>query len=98
MISFIALHAMCRLVGGSWVHQPHMETIREFFRVLAVCHTVVPDGIHRCHMPGFTLTLQSLDDCQTMHETCPSPDIHAACLPACQSVHVGHASNKALLY
>lgn len=26
------------------MHEPHMDIIREFFRVLAVCHTVVPDG------------------------------------------------------
>ncbi|KAK9787844.1 hypothetical protein WJX73_000953 [Symbiochloris irregularis] len=33
-----------RLVGGNWVNEAHKGTIREFLRVLAVCHTVVPDG------------------------------------------------------
>ncbi|KAK3239287.1 hypothetical protein CYMTET_50774 [Cymbomonas tetramitiformis] len=33
-----------RLLDGKWVHEEHADTIANFFRLLAVCHTVVPDG------------------------------------------------------
>ena len=33
-----------RLLGGAWRHEARPDIVREFFRVLAVCHTVIPDG------------------------------------------------------
>ncbi|BDA43574.1 Phospholipid-transporting ATPase 3 [Coccomyxa sp. Obi] len=33
-----------RLLGGAWRNEARPDIIREFFRVLAVCHTVIPDG------------------------------------------------------
>eukprot|EP00798_Chlamydomonas_sp_ICE-L_P023701 gene23701-9242_t len=33
-----------RLMAGSWYSSPDKETIEMFFRLLAVCHTVIPDG------------------------------------------------------
>ena len=33
-----------RLLGGAWQQEEHPEHIRQFMRVLAVCHTVIPDG------------------------------------------------------
>ncbi|GMH35862.1 hypothetical protein BSKO_03730 [Bryopsis sp. KO-2023] len=33
-----------RLLKGKWVTERNPSTIRHFFRLLAVCHTVIPDG------------------------------------------------------
>ena len=33
-----------RLMDGAWACEPAPHLLRDFFRVLAVCHTVVPDG------------------------------------------------------
>ena len=35
-----------RLTGGAWQCEARPALLREFFRVLAVCHTVIPDGTH----------------------------------------------------
>ncbi|KNA24962.1 hypothetical protein SOVF_010870, partial [Spinacia oleracea] len=32
-----------RLMNGRWVNEPHSDMIQKFFRVLAVCHTAIPD-------------------------------------------------------
>ncbi|KAJ8564714.1 hypothetical protein K7X08_001174 [Anisodus acutangulus] len=32
-----------RIMNGSWVHEPHLDVIQKFFRLLAVCHTVIPE-------------------------------------------------------
>lgn len=32
-----------RLQNGRWVDQPHPEEIRMFLRILAVCHTAIPE-------------------------------------------------------
>ncbi|CAL9248344.1 unnamed protein product [Arabidopsis halleri] len=32
-----------RIVDGQWINQPHAELIQKFFRVLAICHTAIPD-------------------------------------------------------
>ena len=36
-----------RLTGGAWQREARPALLREFFRVLAVCHTVIPDGMLR---------------------------------------------------
>ena len=36
-----------RLVGGAWAAQPNPHLAREFFRLLALCHTVIPEGERR---------------------------------------------------
>ena len=36
-----------RLMGGAWRREARPELLREFFRALAVCHTVIPDGAPR---------------------------------------------------
>ena len=41
-----------RVMGGAWEQEARPHVIKEFFRVLAVCHTVIPDGA-----PPFLLTL-----------------------------------------
>ena len=33
-----------RLLGGAWVSQQDPELIKQFCRILAVCHTAIPDG------------------------------------------------------
>ena len=33
-----------RVLGGAWEQEASPDMLREFFRVLAVCHTVIPDG------------------------------------------------------
>lgn len=33
-----------RVEDGAWMRLPDKETFRDFFRVLAVCHTVIPEG------------------------------------------------------
>ena len=38
-----------RLMGGAWQREARPALLREFFRVLAVCHTVIPDGVHSLH-------------------------------------------------
>ena len=34
-----------RIMGGAWLQEGRPQVIKEFFRVLAVCHTVIPDGL-----------------------------------------------------
>ena len=31
-------------MGGTWRADPNASTIREFLKLLAVCHTVLPEG------------------------------------------------------
>lgn len=38
-----------RLMGVEWAKQPNIELTIEFFRLLALCHTVIPDGAHCVH-------------------------------------------------
>ena len=33
-----------RLLGGGWMSQQDPELIKQFCRILAVCHTAIPDG------------------------------------------------------
>ena len=32
-----------RIMNGKWVNEPHSDIIQKFFRVLAICHTAIPD-------------------------------------------------------
>ncbi|VFQ95355.1 unnamed protein product [Cuscuta campestris] len=32
-----------RIMDGEWTHEPHFDVIQKFFRLLAVCHTVIPE-------------------------------------------------------
>ncbi|KAG9133525.1 hypothetical protein Leryth_019437 [Lithospermum erythrorhizon] len=32
-----------RIMDGKWANEPHSDIIQKFFRLLAVCHTVIPD-------------------------------------------------------
>ncbi|KAJ1406289.1 P-type ATPase [Sesbania bispinosa] len=32
-----------RIMNGNWVNEPHADVIQKFFRLLAVCHTAVPE-------------------------------------------------------
>lgn len=32
-----------RILNGQWVNEPHHDVIQKFFRVLAICHTVIPE-------------------------------------------------------
>ncbi|KAJ0095337.1 hypothetical protein Patl1_16556 [Pistacia atlantica] len=32
-----------RIMNGSWVNQSHSDVIQKFFRLLAVCHTAIPE-------------------------------------------------------
>ncbi|RVX08687.1 putative phospholipid-transporting ATPase 8 [Vitis vinifera] len=32
-----------RIMHGRWVNEPHADVIQRFFRVLAICHTAIPD-------------------------------------------------------
>lgn len=32
-----------RIMNGQWVNEPHPDIIQRFFRVLAICHTAIPD-------------------------------------------------------
>ena len=38
------VHHCSRLMHGRWEADPDAGHIREFFRLLAVCHTVIPEG------------------------------------------------------
>ncbi len=38
-----------RLLGGAWRNELRPDIVCEFFRILAVCHTVIPDGVCSCH-------------------------------------------------
>ena len=33
-----------RIMGGKWINEEHSEELLQFFRLLAVCHTVIPEG------------------------------------------------------
>ncbi|KAJ0962834.1 hypothetical protein J5N97_027956 [Dioscorea zingiberensis] len=32
-----------RVMNGNWVNEPHADIIQKFFRLLAICHTAIPD-------------------------------------------------------
>ncbi|KAL3501616.1 hypothetical protein ACH5RR_036065 [Cinchona calisaya] len=32
-----------RITDGNWVNEPHADVIQKFFRLLAVCHTAIPE-------------------------------------------------------
>ncbi|KAG2706784.1 hypothetical protein I3760_05G118400 [Carya illinoinensis] len=32
-----------RIMNGNWVNEPHAEVIQKFFRLLAICHTAIPE-------------------------------------------------------
>ncbi|GAU16252.1 hypothetical protein TSUD_298840 [Trifolium subterraneum] len=32
-----------RIMNGQWINEPHPDIIEKFFRVLAICHTAIPD-------------------------------------------------------
>ncbi|XP_062232932.1 putative phospholipid-transporting ATPase 9 isoform X2 [Phragmites australis] len=32
-----------RIMDGNWVHEPNRDIIRDFFRLLAICHTCIPE-------------------------------------------------------
>lgn len=32
-----------RIIDGEWVNEPHSDVIQKFFRLLAVCHTAIPE-------------------------------------------------------
>ncbi|KAI8031983.1 putative phospholipid-transporting ATPase 8 [Camellia lanceoleosa] len=32
-----------RLMNGNWINEPHADVIQKFFRVLAICHTAIPE-------------------------------------------------------
>lgn len=32
-----------RIVNGNWINEPNADTIQSFLRVLAICHTAIPD-------------------------------------------------------
>ncbi|XP_031497378.1 putative phospholipid-transporting ATPase 9 [Nymphaea colorata] len=32
-----------RIMNGSWINQPHPDILQMFFRVLAICHTAIPE-------------------------------------------------------
>ncbi|KAJ0677913.1 putative P-type phospholipid transporter [Helianthus annuus] len=32
-----------RITNGYWIHEPHSDVIQKFFRLLAICHTAIPD-------------------------------------------------------
>lgn len=32
-----------RIMNGNWINEPHARTIQNFLRLLAVCHTAIPE-------------------------------------------------------
>ncbi|XP_048318383.2 putative phospholipid-transporting ATPase 9 [Ziziphus jujuba] len=32
-----------RIMNGNWVNEPHADVVQNFFRLLAICHTAIPD-------------------------------------------------------
>lgn len=34
-----------RIMDGNWVNEPHSDIIQKFFRLLATCHTAIPDTV-----------------------------------------------------
>ena len=44
-----------RIMGDAWLQEARPAVIKEFFRVLAVCHTVIPDGAFPSHQIGLLL-------------------------------------------
>ena len=56
-----------RLLGGAWRSAERPDIVREFFRVLSVCHTVIPDGVAplACPCGAHALRLHVL--CRCMH-------------------------------
>uniref|UniRef100_A0A7N0UB60 Phospholipid-transporting ATPase n=1 Tax=Kalanchoe fedtschenkoi TaxID=63787 RepID=A0A7N0UB60_KALFE len=49
-----------RLMGGNWINEPDPEVISLFFRILAVCHTAIPEESKETG--GFTYEAESPDE------------------------------------
>uniref|UniRef100_UPI0037552ADD hypothetical protein n=1 Tax=Salmonella sp. s51933 TaxID=3160127 RepID=UPI0037552ADD len=32
-----------RITNGNWVHEPNSDVIQKFLRLLAICHTAIPE-------------------------------------------------------
>ncbi|KAK8940236.1 putative phospholipid-transporting ATPase 9 [Platanthera guangdongensis] len=32
-----------RIMNGNWVNEPHSDVVQKFFRLLAICHTAIPE-------------------------------------------------------
>lgn len=60
---------MCRLLAGAWTKEPKPGIAQEFFRALAVCHTVIPDGAP----PERGLHLSKLE--VRLHQLLPDKDL-----------------------
>lgn len=85
-----------RLMGVEWAKQPNVELTTEFFRLLALCHTVIPDGerqpavvpedcqVHMQLHSLFRARPMSLVMC-----VCPEDFVQRHCLPyaPCRPVH-----------
>ena len=78
-----------RIMGDAWLQEARPAVIKEFFRVLAVCHTVIPDGIVPCNHISvlllFTLTSLCVTYCITSNMGTESLRV----LPVCNVVISG---------
>jgi hypothetical protein len=45
-----------RLMGLEWSKQPNTELTCQFFRLLALCHTVIPEGRYTAAASRLTMT------------------------------------------
>ncbi|XP_042409117.1 probable phospholipid-transporting ATPase 4 isoform X1 [Zingiber officinale] len=49
-----------RLMHGNWVKEPNVGTVHIFFRILAICHTAIPESNEKTG--GFTYEAESPDE------------------------------------
>uniref|UniRef100_A0A0E0AA16 Phospholipid-transporting ATPase n=1 Tax=Oryza glumipatula TaxID=40148 RepID=A0A0E0AA16_9ORYZ len=42
-----------RIMDGNWIHEPNSDMIRDFFRLLAICHTCIPEEDGETHKVSY---------------------------------------------
>ncbi|KAL5200643.1 hypothetical protein ABZP36_021846 [Zizania latifolia] len=41
------------IMDGNWIHEPNRDMIRDFFRLLAICHTCIPEEDEETHKVSY---------------------------------------------
>jgi hypothetical protein len=73
-----------RIMDGAWARQPNPHLAREFFRMLALCHTVIPDGA-RDERVRHMACISAVDLCPTCRLASrpgPNPSMSSCCCRA----------------
>eukprot|EP00879_Flechtneria_rotunda_P033337 GHRR01036912.1.p1 GENE.GHRR01036912.1~~GHRR01036912.1.p1 ORF type:complete len:304 (+),score=63.47 GHRR01036912.1:331-1242(+) len=73
-----------RLMGLEWAKQPHPDVICQFFRLLALCNTAIPDGGCRRTVPFCSRVHRIPGLTNGLHVALPGSSTLSMCLAHCQ--------------